>query len=204
MSTTTQVRVNRRLAVKIARDVLEQLRLNRFKAKQGSYCLITRGSEFRHYVDQYSDPKERRESFKTAFKTDETLRCDVCALGALFTSFVHINNVFTVGQVVQPKFGRMFGALEGAFTVRELMLMEYVFEEGERGILEGKVLNPSYDEFEEDTARFRGQVFTFTRKELLRAMNYGQRYSGEDSSDQRLRLIMLNVIRNKGRFVLPE
>jgi hypothetical protein len=208
MSTTTQVRVNRRLAIKIARDVLEQLRLNRFKARQGSYCQIATGQTDVYgdsqYINQYSSAELRRPSFKAEFKKNKALTCEVCALGALFTSFVHINNVFTVGQVVQPKFSRMFDALEGAFTVRELLLMEYVFEEGECGVLGGKVTSPYYEEYEEATARFRGQRLTFTRQELLRAIKYGERYSGQDSSDQRLRLIMLNVLRNKGRFVVPE
>jgi hypothetical protein len=203
VSTTTQPRLNRKLAVKIAKDVLAQLRLNRFQASQGRYCTISLGRNEDGYmesVDEYTSPAKRRASFKTAFKENKEMKCEVCALGALFTSFVNINNVFTVGQVVQPQFSRMFGALEDAFPLRDLLLMEYVFEEGERGILEGKVANPGWNEYTETSVRFRNRKFTFTREELQRAIDYAGNY---DDSDKRLRAIMINVIRNKGTFKLP-
>jgi hypothetical protein len=148
--------------------------------------------------------KAKRESFKTAFKTNKTMQCNVCALGSLFTSFVHLNNVFTVGQVIEPRFSRMFGALEAAFPIRDLLLMEYVFEEGQRGILTRKapIHFLGYMDADDNVKiRFRNSRMTFTGKELFRARDYGQRYS--DSDDQRLRAIMLNVIRNNGEFRIP-
>lgn len=82
------------------------------------------------------------------------------------------------------------------------------FEGGTKGILSGatgrlgtwdstftrKILPVEF------TMGFRGRHH-FTRDELDRVAKYGSRF---EDPNQRLRLIMLNVIRNKGRFVLPQ
>lgn len=200
MSTTQiQPRVNRKLAVEIARDVLEQLRLRRYFATNGKYCEL-----------QHTWNHTDRASFREAFRSDVNITCNVCALGSLFTSFVNLKNVFTIRQVNRPKFRNMIPALRKAFSIRDLMLMEYAFEMGCVGILLNE-RNRKYRDQETGEIRlpedgnivinFKGR-HTFSSEELERVAAYGQRY--EMDADKRLRIIMLNVIRNKGRFILPK
>lgn len=199
---TTRTRINRRLAVKIAQDVLVQLNLNRYKATSGTYCDVKSNGRL---VDVYVPPEniEIEASFKTLFEHDKQVTCDVCAMGSLFTSFVNIENQFTVREVAEPDFDQMLEKLGGAFTTREILLMEYVFERGQKGFL---VINSkrenSYryvvdvtDDYGNDLARV-----AFTMGELRRAIAYSDRY---EDSDSRLRTIMKNIIRNKGTFKLP-
>lgn len=194
MSTTTQIkpRVNRKLAVEIARDVLKQLRAKRYIAHNGTYC----------QVENLPFEVSPTSSFREAFKKEKEIQCNVCALGSLFTSFVNLRNVFSVRQVNKPKFRNMIPALRKSFDVRDLLLMEYAFEQGCVGIL----VNAKNRKYgwgmapDEVVIGFRGR-HVFTDSELNRVSNYGAQYP---DSDQRLRLIMLNVIRNKGRFVVPQ
>lgn len=71
MSTTTQIkpRVNRKLAVEIARDVLKQLRAKRYIAHNGTYC----------QVENLPFEVSPTSSFREAFKKEKEIQCNVWA-----------------------------------------------------------------------------------------------------------------------------
>jgi hypothetical protein len=159
-------RRNRKLCVAIARDVLEQLRLKRYRATCGGYVSLD---------DIAYDHLE--ESFKDFFKTKK-VNCDVCALGAAFVSLVNIKNECSVEDVLNNGMDRE--RLESVFGCDNMNLMESAFEEGP---MDGSD-NENEDIYSLETAAKWGN----------------QWHKHED----RLRQIMLNVIRNNGDFKLPQ
>jgi len=207
---TTATRLNRKLALKIAQDVLAQLAVNRYKATSGTYCELADAGVINDFD----------ASFKDAFKQNAQIKCNVCALGSLFTSFVNIENQLTVSEVVEQDFNHMIDLLRGVFSTREIMLMEYVFERGRYGQLAENNTYNSEHEWDGDTVpnlarvtrlinesntrqyrtHLNDEYAIFTLGELRRAIAYGSKY---EDAEERLRVIMLNVIRNNGKFKLP-
>jgi hypothetical protein len=97
--------------------------------------------------------------------------------------------------------------LQHIFDVRDLFLMEYVFEKGINGALWEKVdeakIDAALDGEDFDGVQFYDfeTSMSFDAEEIERAERYGCKYSDDD---ERLRIIMMNVVRNEGRFVLPQ
>lgn len=187
--TKKRIRVNRKKAVKIARDVLEQLRIKRLIAAAGTYCEVKTEQKDEDIWDY------QNKSFQEIYNTRQNVKCEVCAIGSLFVSLVHLENTETLEDVDSPKFEALFERLSDVFHPRDLLLMEFVFEEGHCG----ELAESTYDRDENDDV-LHG-TYRFTRQELEKAKKYGEK---QRDDHERLRVIMLNVIRNKGRFVLPQ
>lgn len=115
-------------------------------------------------------------SFREFFKEKKDVTCQVCALGAAFVSLVNIKNQCSVFDVEDGN--GMFSKLEAIFGAENMSLMETAFEGGMIGH------GPYYDEVV-----------------MQAAINYGDRYN---TSVERLRAIMKNVIRNSGDFKVPK
>ena len=103
----------------------------------------------------------------------------MCALGAAFVSMVNISNRCSVGDMVDSNVDIHFGRLRRYFGAANLDLMESAFECDLMYNAEAKL-----DDGLRDAAVIWGEQYT--------------------DSDVRLRAIMLNVIRNKGDFKLPQ
>src|SRR5688572_20267125 len=105
---------NRDMCVRIARDVLLQLRLGRFIAESGTYVYANTSD---------IDPEE---SFKQVFQTNKNITCAVCALGSAFVSLVNIENKCSVEQMNDAD--NMFKRLSKYFGNDNIALMESAFE----------------------------------------------------------------------------
>jgi hypothetical protein len=112
---TATPKVDRKLAVAIAKDVLKHLKL--FKPTQGTYVYFSgeekeemRGMQAQDHIDQLQK------------------KCVVCALGACFLSYIRLENQVTVGDVYSGNYSVMMEKLKTAFEPSQLSLIESAFE----------------------------------------------------------------------------
>ena len=193
-ATKKRIRVNRSKCVKIARDVLAQLRLKRLIATNRDYCTVNNLDEV-----AINDPDNLAYvgdmSFQKVFQENKGITCNVCALGGLFVSLVHLENQENVGAVDATQFNVIVDRLGNIFHPRDLYLAEYIFERGECGGLD--------DRIDEEGCVFTddGLKLLFSEDELKQAAAYGRKYKDNNA---RMRIIMLNIIRNNGRLVVPQ
>jgi len=166
-------RRNRNMCVRIARDVLAQLRLGRYIAEAGTYVAVE--TKDGYLGDGWTDLNPNH-SFKTVFKKNKDVSCRVCALGSAFVSLVNIQNKCSVGEIQENN--QMFNRLAKYFGNDNIALMESAFECATMD-------HVSHNLYQED---------------IDLAIEFGRRY---DDETQRLRAIMLNVIRNNGDFKIP-
>lgn len=192
------MRRNKDLCVKIARDVLLQLKKGRYDPSPGTYVEVNLGDLFEdldgNIIDtndpfEVNDPDDDNDldekvvarsddSFKKLFKERKEITCTVCALGAAFVSLININNRCSNGDVINIAIEDMFDRLEKVFGQHNIGLMETAFE-----------IEPM---------RF---AMGLSPVDIEAAIEYGEQY---EDDEERLRMIMRNVIRNKGDFVLPQ
>jgi|SRR6185436_1801424 len=158
---------NKDLCVKVARDVLAQLRLKRYFAEPGTYVNLN--------FDTYED-NVRQLSFKDFFKENKEATCNVCALGAAFVSLINIKNKCSVDEI--DDHSTIFDRLEEVFGQKNMALMESAFESV-------RMVREDYDDYDM----------------LNAAADWGTKFYDDN---QRLRAIMLNVVRNGGDFKLPK
>lgn len=159
--------------VEIAKDVIAQLKAEKFNAKTGTYVGLD---------EDIDGTKELQTELK------KVKQCTVCALGALFLSDVRKNDACK-GVDVDLGSGndvdgfasryidehRMRDRLGKLFSRKQMALIECAFELGmdPQGLLKD-------DEYE-------------------RAARFGEKF---DTSRDRLVGIMRNIIKNEGTFVL--
>ncbi|MCI0559193.1 MAG: hypothetical protein MN733_11915 [Nitrososphaera sp.] len=168
-------RRNRQMCVRIAQDVLTQLRLQRYKATPRTYVKLE--SEELDAIaaeDESAYESALKGSFKDFFKKNKKTTCQVCAIGAAFVSLVNIENKCSVDGICHKE--GMWKRLEKHFGGNNMDLMESAFE-------------------------CVGRRSARTTMTFHVAGEWGSQY--EDPA-VRLRAIMLNVIRNKGDFKLPQ
>lgn len=175
------VRRNRALCVKVAKDVIAQLNAERYRATTGKYVEVDTSELPKDliFADGYLDG-----SFKDLFKKQKEVTCEVCALGSAFVSLVNVQNACSVEEMTDDiqRENFMFERLAEVFGPKNMALMESAFE---------NVM--SYSETWDDE--------NLQNVWLRQAMEWGQQYA---DSEDRLRAIMRNVIRNGGDFVLPK
>lgn len=169
-------RRNRKMCVKIAQDVLAQLRLGRYSANPGDYVLLESPELDELSYEEYE--KVSGDSFKTFFKKNKNTSCNVCALGAAFVSLVNIENKCSVDEIYN--LDTMWDRLGVYFGGENMALMETAFE----------------------MYRMNSTRIDISDNLLDQAVEWGRRYCKDDN--KRLRMIMLNVIRNNGDFKLPQ
>jgi len=188
------MRRNKDLCVKIARDVLLQLKKGRYDPVPGIYIEVNLGSLFEDHngdiIETVNDPFDESDdpeikivakpggSFKKLFKEEKEITCTVCALGAAFISLINVRNRCSNGEVINNSPENMFDRLEKVFGQRNIGLMETAFET--------------------EPMRF---AMGLSQVDIEAAIEYGDQYKNDT---ERLRMIMRNVIRNKGDFILPQ
>lgn len=119
--------------------------------------------------------QEESESLKSVLATQD-LKCRVCALGGMFIGYVRKFN--KVDAYANYHSDEIIPKLKKYFSEHDLDLIEFAFE--------GKDI------------RFTSSL---SEDEESRAYEFYKKYW---SDDERLRAIMLNIIRNKGKFILPR
>ena len=179
--------------VEIAKDVLKQIKANKYIAEQGTWvCGV---DYYNHINDVLWHAKEDGIKTIDAKKdyTDKLTKCYVCALGSLFVSAIdkynhtklNTENTQFLTETKEPK----INPLLKWFTAKQLFLIENAFENGCGGWQDR-------------------ETNVFSNKGLDLWYEYGvfaveRFYYKYPDPTKRLVAIMKNIIRNKGTFVLP-
>jgi len=98
--------------IAIAKDILTQLKIKKYKANSGSYIKLN------YYEFDLED--DIQSNF-------DKIKCDVCALGSAVMSCIKYTNNVKFNDVYSSQ-GEVFTELIKIFTKKELVLMEYCFE----------------------------------------------------------------------------
>jgi len=189
----------RKKAVAVASDVIAQLRVNRLQAERGTYCAIDMGDMGSLLF--FDKEHELAASFQKSFAEDKRIKCRVCAIGAAYIGYINRFNKVTNGEMQEASSEDMLKRMEDVFDRRQLRLMERIFE----NFWEDLIDNEKWASIE-DFKRKRYKALGITTEEQIdhfeaKATAYHNKYP---DSDDLLRAIMLNVVRNKGEFILPK
>lgn len=185
--------------VAIARDVLLQLRTNKYVPKLGVWV-----SSEEDLIRPGDENKQLQEVLKGKV-------CQVCAVGSVFVSAVRLFNRLKCKDAVERfrlnSNGTIYGVvnevgfdeaevyLDRFFSDHQIVLMEIAFEKGNgrycfsASSFEYALRSGGYDE-------------TYLRARYHRycALKFGLQYK---SNTDRMKAIMKNIIRNKGEFRPP-
>jgi hypothetical protein len=168
--------------VAIAKDVIEQVKAEKYFARN------------RTYIDFYNKLEGEIQS------NFNKVKCECCALGAMFLSDVKYTNQCTFEQAKSTSFSfDEENRLRNYFDVEQLILIEAAFEcwSSDRLL--------DYDEHTSGQIRdgFGYDLvmsnLSITEDDLDNAANFGNKY---DDSSERLIKIMENIVKNKGKFKL--
>lgn len=164
--------------VLIAKDVIDQIRLNKIKPQNGVFFR----SNYIDKIDEQVYGYDERDSIsmQKTLLSDKAGKCRCCALGSLVTSCTLYNNKSTLADLQHDflnlgdtiRYGeKISNGLNEIFDKEQLKLIEIAFEKGV-GYFCG------YMEYE--------------------AISFGQRFR---SAEKRLIAIMQNIIENEGEFI---
>jgi len=119
-------------AVDIAKDVLKQINAKTLIARKGSYVHAythMKGRE-RRWIDPIygTDTLNKRDAREALLDKELGMDCEVCALGAVFMSWVKKNNSVTLEEIGTIHASGIIEKLKDVFSNVELCVMECVFE----------------------------------------------------------------------------
>lgn len=160
--------------VAIAKDALAQLKTKVIQPTPGTYG---------NYRDS-SGERVTQGDLGKSLCVPEPPTCEVCALGALTVGLA------LEGQSLQVEGGMLMGSvfsyLREFFDLKDLVLMETAFE--------GSLISFSWVPHAERDDDFRAKAEA--------ARSWAWKYI--DEPRKRLELILRNIIRNKGQYVVPK
>lgn len=158
--------------VLIAKDVIQQLNLNKFIAESRTYLEFNKESDF-GFINLTTD--DLNGSLKKHINNDD-LKCTVCGIGGIFASCVRINNNISAKKYnSNDEQSSIRNFLQKWFSIEQLILIESSFE------------TMNFDDF--------GSV---DENLINKAIKFGKKYRTDNS---RLISIMENIIKNKGIFI---
>lgn len=156
--------------VLIARDVLTEIKAEKYIPKTGSYIKEMKVKGFIPY------------GANSIQKHFDEITCNCCALGACLLSTTKFKNKLEFNDVSYiTSSDSQWGLLNDTFSGEQLTMIEYAFEKEHSGTRVGE-------------SRFRNFLDKGTENACV---EFGCRFS--DSSD-RMIAIMKNIIKNKGEF----
>ena len=163
-----------RKRVAIAKDVIAQLKSNKYQASPGDWCFISNVSS-----DKFDTQSEVRDVIN-----DNDTTCEVCATGGIFASCVRLNDQFKITNNRKPidNVDNTLGILPQSvlnhtgkfFSKSQIRLIENAFECGNGYFAQ----------------------YGFNSKDL-RAIAFGEKFN---TSEACMIAIMENIIENKGEF----
>ena len=167
--------------VQIAKDCIDRIMLEQLSAVEGSLVKFSTIDKFQKH--------DEKTSVKTVLNTVDAPKCEVCAKGGLFLSYVGRTNEFNVNDF-SPLNPNHFGGSEHQklleiFSHRELAYIEYAFEDGQF-LYYDSVNNCNIE-------------FTVSERNAIREF-----YNLYPSNNDRLIAICQNIIKNKGTFTLTN
>jgi hypothetical protein len=164
--------------VAIAKDVIASFKIGFYKARTGAYFRVL------DLANPIKDAPEKLDAVLGMFKK-EGATCQVCGIGACFTSMVNIGNrakttdflssCIEEGEGINDS--SMRGLLRKVFSSTQLTLIENAFE---------------------IDASFEDNDASVPYKKRYEAESFGQKF---DDNAERLIAIMKNIIKNKGEFI---
>lgn len=168
--------------VMIAKDVLAQIKANRYIAESGTW--VDANWNIRNEIDG-------TESVQKLFADRTIETCNVCALGSLFMSCTNLNNNTCVSDINYGGEGTEIGeriqggdtlsnGLNKIFSKKQLQLIEVYFEKGDGW-------------FGED-----GYTGNYIGEDSRHVEYFNDAYPDDD---ERLVEIMKNIVANDGTFV---
>lgn len=166
--------------IRVAKDVIAQVRLEKYKANRGAYISQLRTN---NNVENQDDVKKNFDKIKS---------CEVCALGACLLSTVKFKNTLQFQVLRQADEDGDFGynkqiqnLLSSLFSPVQLLLIEMAFEKSTSiGFFAEKVDNT-------------GSLYDIDWRIKDDAVTFGYKYN---SHHDRLIAIMENIIDNNGTF----
>lgn len=179
--------------VEIAKDVLKQIKSNKYTPTSGIWVMDSNGYEVDDLISYARHVAEEADAVD--LKKDVVCRlngtCSVCALGSLFVSAIDKFNHTKLNPGYYVDWtdceDSSYNPLLKWFTARQMLLIENTFENGCGAWCPGDVLKEK-------------EWHAWDDKILPAIKEYNLRYP---NSTDRLKAIMNNIIRNKGTFVLP-
>jgi len=195
----------RKKAVEIAKDTLLQIKLNRFHPSQGVYAMYSFED---HILDNDTcsfHPGVLNREFQSVIHEEE-VKCEVCAIGALFVGAISKYDNCTVEEAdfIGNDDFLMIEKLKQYFQPDNLRLIEAVFEGAfcttPRWLeVKARKYDPAWIEVHDDDCGFFGTDEFYALRDHIRKLH--DRYG---SATERMQYIMRNIIRNGGIFVLPQ
>lgn len=195
-------------AVLVAKDILEQIKVKRYKPHAGSY------------ISDLEVKNDYREG-QINERFNDIQHCEVCALGAMLLSSTHLGNKLTfedvnldgvydssadISDLDHPKVKSLFTKI---FTPYQLLMIETAFEGYSN--FEGNLWNDKVDyenltkeQFEkeysdESAVRVGRDVFgvNLSFSDVKKCQRF---YENHSDSRKRLTAICKNIIKNNGKF----
>lgn len=186
--------------VLIAKDVIAQIKANRYAAKTGTWVALYNKNAKKIDFGPYSAASRKNAQVQSLFLSGDVAKCECCALGGVMMSCTLYNNNQTladfyeydcdVGAVVG--YGDKFSnGLHRVFSRQQLALIECAFEGGRGGFFVS--LNPTST----CTPVVDPLLQNVPRDTLARAIDYAKKYA---TPEKRMIAIMQNIIKNDGTF----
>lgn len=181
--------------VEIAKDVLKQIKANKYRPTQGVWVMDVNGNEVSDLIYRARDKDcDAVVDLKKDVVCKLNGKCYVCALGSLFVSAIDKFNHTKLNAGYYVEFTEHEDSKENPllkwFSAKQLLLIESTFEGRHGG---GWAENTRYV-LSNKKVIYWGDV-------VIPAIHaYCNKYPDATS---RLKAIMNNIIRNKGTFVLP-
>ena len=157
--------------VLIAKDVLAQVKAEKFIPRRGNYIknLTIKGGQ---------------PSGGSVQKHFDEITCSCCALGACLLSATKFKNKLEFGDIYDMvSRNSSWDLLKGIFSAEQLNMIEYAFEASHSGSRVGE------DSF--------GEYNKYNCNEIVKCVDFGKSFPYESD---RLIAIMKNIIKNKGTF----
>lgn len=190
-------------AVLVAKDVLAQIKKEKYIPTRGNYITIKK----------IKNVKSNSQINKSFSKIKE---CEVCALGSMLMSCTHLGNRLTFKDIYidledeLEEYGYAASLINNSvtelfkeiFDFHSLLLIETAFE----GYSDWMNLDEEQIEMQKENWRYAEEAIRFAEKETLSYKEcvaahslYNRHIEDEEGA---LREICLNIIKNKGKFIL--
>jgi hypothetical protein len=190
-----------RKRVAIAKDVIAQLTVGKFKATPGTWYFATAKAENIKKLSVQSDEEDRTLPWQCKVPLQKAMckiaSCQVCGVGAIFASLVRLNNEFDqkfdiVGNNATAEIAKedFHEKLIQYFDEDQLNLIELAFEKGSGYKYWDVDWNGNSNDDEDNLSKDEWANRNF-------AVMFGFNFS---NSKQRLIAIMKNIIKNDGTF----
>lgn len=180
--------------MRVIKDAIAQIKLNTYVARSGDYVVL--GSKLRSKIlmpgsDALKNPDE---SMQKILQKLPKKACNVCAQGAIFLSFIRLENKVTVGETVYGEWSysdKIVDTTKSLFTSRQLYLIEQYFE----------LWNAPQDNLSLTTS---SSIIGWYQKQAIFKKYFGKTTPDEDfitdNDEMRLLAILENMMKHNGLF----